>query len=288
MSQTSTKRWDVFISYATEDRASLVEPIALLLDQVGIRVWYDGFALSVGDSLSRSIDEGLRDSAFGVVVLSPSFFSKRWPEHELRGLVTAEIGGTSTILPIWHQVTRDDVFQFSPTLADKFALKTAELGIQPMAVELVRRIRPDIHEGLLRTASIRWLVGSARGKNVEPSKLQAAKVKRPTPSMAFNVRLRLVHQAVGSVLSMTYGEMLDAFLRNDLPTLELEIWERISVAFQQYRRTRSLDERAAREAVAVLLNASVGPNAQALQITRLTAADMNELRHAYYQAHSAE
>jgi len=242
----------------------------------------------VGDSLSRSIDEGLRDSAFGVVVLSPSFFSKRWPEHELRGLVTAEIGGTSTILPIWHQVTRDDVFQFSPTLADKFALKTAELGVQPMAVELVRRIRPDIYEGLHRTASIRWLIGSARGKNTELSKLQAAKVKRPAPSIAFNVRLRLVYQAVGSVLNMTYKEMLDAFLRDDLPSLELEIWERISVAFQQYRQTRTLDEQTAREALAVLLNASFGPNALNLQIARLAAADVKELRDAYFKAHSAE
>jgi len=74
-------------SHASEDKEALVQPLATALAAFGVRAWYDEFTLEAGDSLSRSIDRGLADSRFGVVVLSPSFILKPWPEYELRGLV---------------------------------------------------------------------------------------------------------------------------------------------------------------------------------------------------------
>lgn len=72
-----TKKWDIFISHASEDKETFVKPLAEALKSLGMRVWYDDFTLSIGDSLSRSIDTGLINSSYGVVVLSPCFFSKR-------------------------------------------------------------------------------------------------------------------------------------------------------------------------------------------------------------------
>ena len=116
--------YDVFISHASEDKAAFVKPLAEDLARLGVHVWYDEFALKLGDSLSRSIDKGLALSKFGIVVLSKAFLSKPWPEYELRGLVTREIGKDKVILPVWHNVTRDDIMAFSPPLADKLALNT--------------------------------------------------------------------------------------------------------------------------------------------------------------------
>jgi hypothetical protein len=131
------KTYDVFISHASEDKDAIVRDLAHALRRRGLEVWYDEFALRVGDGLRRKIDVGLSTSRFGVVVLSPSFFSKNWSEYELDGLVTREMSGDrQIILPIWHDVTRDDVIGYSPSLADKLALQTADSTIEEIASQI--------------------------------------------------------------------------------------------------------------------------------------------------------
>jgi hypothetical protein len=125
--------YDAFISHASEDKAKVVKPLAKALSVRGFRVWYDEFTLRVGDSLRQSIDKGLINSRFGIVVLSPSFFAKNWPQYELNGLTAREIQGEKVILPIWHAVDREQVMAYSPTLADKVALSTKRLSINQIA-----------------------------------------------------------------------------------------------------------------------------------------------------------
>jgi hypothetical protein len=118
--------WDIFICHASEDKDSLVRPLAEALRRRGARVWYDEFALKMGDSLRRSIDRGLAESTFGVVVLSRAFFAKEWPQYELDGLVQRERHGAGLILPIWAGVSKEEVLAYSPSLADKIAMKAAD------------------------------------------------------------------------------------------------------------------------------------------------------------------
>jgi hypothetical protein len=68
--------WDVFISHASEDKEDFVRLLAERLRTHGLRVWYDDFTLTVGDSLRRSIDRGLARSRYGIVVISPNFLRK--------------------------------------------------------------------------------------------------------------------------------------------------------------------------------------------------------------------
>ena len=140
--------WDAFISHASEDKDAFVRPLARALTALGAKVWFDEFSLKIGDSLSRSIDEGLAQSRYGIVVLSPSFLKKPWPEHELRGLVSMEIAGASSILPIWHGVGRAEVLKFSPSLADKVAVSTVPtLDAAEVALKILSVIRADIYGG---------------------------------------------------------------------------------------------------------------------------------------------
>ncbi|MBA3312498.1 MAG: toll/interleukin-1 receptor domain-containing protein [Planctomycetaceae bacterium] len=125
-----------FISHATEDKDDLVRPLADILQRLGHTIWYDEFQLRVGDSLRRSIDKGLASSQFGIVVLSPSFFAKQWPQYELDGLVAKEIAGGKVILPLWHKISKDEVLAYSPTLADKVALNTASYSIDELGAAL--------------------------------------------------------------------------------------------------------------------------------------------------------
>ena len=136
----SLEEWDVFVSHASEDKNEIARPLAEALRARGLRVWYDEFSLTVGDSLRKSIDHGLAHSRFGVVVLSKHFFEKHWPEQELNGLATREIGGKKVILPVWHGVGFEEVRQYSPTLADRLAVMTKN-GLEAVVAELLKAMK---------------------------------------------------------------------------------------------------------------------------------------------------
>lgn len=130
--------YDAFISHASEDKQSLVRPLASMLEKMGFRIWYDEFELRIGDSLRQSIDRGLVNSKYGIVVLSPAFFAKNWPQYELNGLTAREMEGRKVILPVWHHVTKADVLKISPTLADKVAVSSKGNSIKRVATELAK------------------------------------------------------------------------------------------------------------------------------------------------------
>jgi hypothetical protein len=135
--------YDVFISHAAEDKDSVVRPLAHALRDDGLSVWYDEFTLQIGDSLRRKIDAGISRSRFGIVVLSPAFFAKGWPQYELDGLVTMAVSGKQVLLPLWHGVSKDEVVSYSPSLADKVALRTSDYTIAEIADEITSVVRPQ-------------------------------------------------------------------------------------------------------------------------------------------------
>ncbi len=139
---SEAKAYDVFISHASEDKDEIVRPLARALTELGVSAWYDESELHIGDSLRRKIDAGLSRSRFGVVVLSPSFFDKGWPNYELDGLVTREVAsGDPIILPIWHKVGQAEVMNYSPTLAGKLARRTDATTVDVIAEEIAEVIR---------------------------------------------------------------------------------------------------------------------------------------------------
>lgn len=138
------KAYDVFISHASEDKDAIVRDLAHALQDRGLEVWFDEFALRVGDNLRRRIDAGLSSSRFGVVILSPAFLAKNWPQYELDSLVTREIAGEQqTILPVWHDVSAEDVQSYSLSLANKVALRTSDTTVDEIANQIAEVVRPD-------------------------------------------------------------------------------------------------------------------------------------------------
>ncbi|TPI60967.1 toll/interleukin-1 receptor domain-containing protein [Mesorhizobium sp. B3-1-3] len=133
---SADRPFDFFISHASEDKADFVTALANELTALSAEVFYDQATLKIGDSLRRNIDAGLRNSRYGIVVLSSAFFSKEWPARELDGLTALEVGGQTRILPIWHKVSKDEVAAYSPVLADKVALNTSLLSVKEIAAEL--------------------------------------------------------------------------------------------------------------------------------------------------------
>jgi hypothetical protein len=130
------RTWDVFISHAGEDKAAVAVPLADALRERGLEVWIDVTELRIGDSLRRRIDHGLAHSSFGVVVFSKRFFAKGWPQYELDGIVDLSVSGKQRMLPIWHEVSKDEVQRHSPSLADKIARSTSISTISEIADEI--------------------------------------------------------------------------------------------------------------------------------------------------------
>jgi TIR domain len=133
--------FDVFICHASEDKEAVARPLARILRSRGFSVWIDEVEMKLGDNLRQTIDAGLRASTFGAVILSPSFFEKRWPQWELDGLADREMSsGTKVVLPIWHEVDHDDVAAHSPSLAGKLAARTSD-GVDRVADAVAEVLR---------------------------------------------------------------------------------------------------------------------------------------------------
>ena len=134
--------YDLFICHASEDKDSFVRPLAEALRAKNVEVWFDEFSLRLGDSIRRALDKGLRQSRFGAVVLSGAFLSKEWPQYELDGLTEKEIkGGTKVVLPIWHDISHDQVLAYSPPLAGRRAVSSSQ-GLEKVVSEICAVIHP--------------------------------------------------------------------------------------------------------------------------------------------------
>ncbi len=114
-----------FISHDARDKDTVARAIAVGLQKRLCPVWYDEFSLKVGDSLRESIEKGLKECRKCVLILSQNFLANSgWTKAEFNSLFTRElIEGSGIILPVWVDVNRDDVYAYSPNLANKFALQ---------------------------------------------------------------------------------------------------------------------------------------------------------------------
>lgn len=130
--------YDVFVSHAWEDKEEFVDGLVDELRKAGLKVWYDTSHIKWGDSMRQKIDEGLRHSRFGIVVLSPNYIAERkyWTKAELDGLFQLESIHGKTLLPIWHNLTKQQVMDFSPIIANKIAMTTATMTAKEMAEQL--------------------------------------------------------------------------------------------------------------------------------------------------------
>ncbi len=133
----SIEEYDVLVSHATEDKESFADKfVQLLQNDFNLKVWYDAISIKWGDSIRTEIDKGLKKSKFGVVILSRSYIGKYWTNYELEGLFQRESNSGKLILPIWHNITKQEVQNFSPSLAGKMAMNTAFMTPKEIAEKL--------------------------------------------------------------------------------------------------------------------------------------------------------
>ncbi len=142
--------YDVFLSHATEDKDDVARPLALALQERGLRVWYDEFEFRIGDNLTAKLNAGINESRSGILILSKDFFGKNWTEHELNTLENLAVTENRVLFPIWHNITEAEIRAYRASLSNIVALSTATHTVQEIANEIFEVISdfdvPDIKE----------------------------------------------------------------------------------------------------------------------------------------------
>lgn len=138
--QILNKEYDVFISHASEDKDSFVRGLAQALVDKGLSVWYDEFSLKLGSSLRAEIDKGLANSTYGLVVLSHNFFNKDWPKLELEGLFALMKPVEGKLLPIWHEITSEELQKYSPMISGILAARSSE-GLDVVVSKIIEVVK---------------------------------------------------------------------------------------------------------------------------------------------------
>jgi hypothetical protein len=133
-----------FISHDSRDKDILVRDLAKELSVRLCPVWYDEFSLSVGDSLRENIERGLKEAKKCIVILSPNFIANGgWTKAEFDSIFIREIREKkNVILPVWHNISVDDVYDYCPRLADRVALSSS-IGPKELAKKLVEAINKN-------------------------------------------------------------------------------------------------------------------------------------------------
>lgn len=142
------EEYDVFVSHAWEDKEGFVDEFVAELEKLGIKVWYDKQRIKWGDSMRTRIDDGLKKSKFGIAVISPDYIAegKYWTKAELDGLFQLESVNGKMLLPIWHNITKQQVMDYSPIVASKLAMTTASMTAEEIAKEMRSLLSEEAEE----------------------------------------------------------------------------------------------------------------------------------------------
>lgn len=135
-------KYDVFLSHAFEDKEHIANELNDKLREAGIKVWYSGNDLRMGEDLDEVIlRRVIPRSRYGVVVLSKDYFLADWGRTELNLLHSYEsTRDYKIILPVWHEIDEHQIRVQFPHLIGRFAVKT-EKGIDFIVREIVEKVR---------------------------------------------------------------------------------------------------------------------------------------------------
>ncbi len=279
--------WDLFISHASEDKEDFVKPLANVLKELKLNVWYDEFTLKIGDSLSSSINKGLISSKYGLVILSKSFIKKGWTDYELKSLLSREVGSSKVILPIWHNVTREEIMSYSLYLGDKYALNSSVSTIEEIAMQIVEVVAPEIYYNIMRLNVAEALRENSITVKIKISNLFDSLNNKPRheklPIEWLN-RIIIIQKTLYEVLPVSLEETIRNFKADANPDRELVIWEAIAATYLQYTFAKEIYIVKKREIFITILNLTLyngDKDDSANEMEYLTCEEQREIQSLY-------
>lgn len=130
VNQKEIIEYDVFLSHSSLDKEEYVTELSDKLEEKGLSVFEDVKVFKIGQSQTDMMNFGILNSRFVVVFLSENFIKSGWSEYEFKSFLNREINEKKIIiLPIWHNVTVEEVKNYNPYLVDKYALNTSKYSL---------------------------------------------------------------------------------------------------------------------------------------------------------------
>lgn len=142
------KQYDVFISHASRDKSDYVESLYMTLRRLGINIFYDTESISWGDNWKQAILNGTSVSEFAIIVISENFFGREWTERELYEFLQRQNErGQKIVLPLLHNITRDQLKEHYPELYEIQVINTYGKSKEDITIlfakELIQRLRDN-------------------------------------------------------------------------------------------------------------------------------------------------
>lgn len=132
--------YDAFISFADEDKHYTAQ-LVKLLEKKGLQVWFSGTELRKKPTdLLDDVNQGMAQSKYGIAVISSHYIRKKWTKTELGALFAREPEDEKTLIPLWHEITYDELRQKLPIICDRFAFETKN-GLEETAQKVYQIIR---------------------------------------------------------------------------------------------------------------------------------------------------
>lgn len=111
-----------------------------LLEFHGVAVWFSEKDVSLGTSLVRAIDKGLRMSRIGIVLVTPALFTSLNAEGVADKELCALLA-TDRVIPVAHNTTFEALRDVSPLLAARSGLSTGESSLEDVAAKIAETVR---------------------------------------------------------------------------------------------------------------------------------------------------
>jgi len=162
--------WDVFVSYGHED-AAWVRVLAENLHRVGFAVFFDEWELAAGDRVAGRLEEGIRGSASGVLVVSPHALSRPWVQEEYEALLRQAMQqpGQRRLIPVLYLDVELPPFLASRLWVDFRGAATTGPEYEARLAQLVRALQGlPAADRPTRDGAVQWPAGPG-GQVVRPA-----------------------------------------------------------------------------------------------------------------------
>jgi hypothetical protein len=140
--------YDVFVSYSHQD-ALFVQSLVDALEARGVKAWYDGGELRVGESFMQKIGDALEQSRYFLLAISPDYLVSQWTPFELGVALSAESTKGALVIPVL--VRKSDLSALPGPLRKRPFLDATQASAEEIAAEVAEVVKQDSKLGLPRT-----------------------------------------------------------------------------------------------------------------------------------------
>ncbi len=139
------------------------------------------------------------------------------------------------IIPIWYNITKEQVAKYSLILADKVAISlNNDFDINDLTIKILKVIRPDIYNNISRMHYIEQLINTSKKymiSNKDFNKISIPPIRHEKISTQMKARLKLVHNSIKDVDNRSYEDYEKDFRRSTNIDREIIITELITAAY---------------------------------------------------------